>query len=81
MKFHPTLFAFAGVLLAAFFVEQSDANAKMIGAALLGAALAKRPKMLPLPLPLPIPMKVEHKKYVPYKKPIPYYVHAEHKPV
>lgn len=56
MKFNSQsvlLFAFLGLFVSTVYIEVIMAN-KMIAAMLLGAALAKRPKMLPLPLPLPV---------------------------
>lgn len=68
-----SLFAvvFACLFASSMFFEVAEAGKKkkILGALLLGAALASKPKLLPLPLPIPIAIKEE--KYIPYPQPYP----------
>ena len=59
MKFISAFGIIFAVLVAssAFFgVAEAGKKKKLLGALLLGAALAKKPKIIPLPLPLPLPV-------------------------
>lgn len=61
MKF-TTAFALIFACLVAssafFSMVEAGKKKKLLAAMLLGAALAKKPKILPLPLPLPLPVSV-----------------------
>ncbi|OTF81877.1 hypothetical protein BLA29_012115 [Euroglyphus maynei] len=64
---------FATIMFTSMFIVNVDAGKKkkILAALLLGAALAAKPKILPIPLPIPIPFKQEEKKYVPVPQPYP----------
>ncbi|KAH9413331.1 hypothetical protein DERP_007807 [Dermatophagoides pteronyssinus] len=64
---------FATLMFTSMFIVDVEAGKKkkILAALLLGAALAAKPKILPIPLPIPIPVKEEHKKYVPVPQPYP----------